>query len=146
MRHLGGWYRELSQVLYSQSRGGMGSGEVTSQVSPEIPVSTSSRPGFLPREKSAQKSKGGNLICSISEQTSPETSLKQPFFIPVLSHQLLPEPSPVISQLGMAISLGWDKALYLLKISLICYQQWALTSSHSVSKCPREEQLGLMEC
>lgn len=30
VRHLGGWYCEISQVLDSQSRGGMGSGEVTS--------------------------------------------------------------------------------------------------------------------
>ena len=30
VRRLGGWYCELSQVLDSQSRGGMGSGEVTS--------------------------------------------------------------------------------------------------------------------
>lgn len=38
VRHLGGWYCEFSQVLYSMSRGGMGSGEVTSQVSPVIRV------------------------------------------------------------------------------------------------------------
>ena len=30
VRRLGGWYCELSQVLDSQSWGGMGSGEVTS--------------------------------------------------------------------------------------------------------------------
>ena len=30
VRHLGGWYCEISQVLDSQSRGGMGSEEVTS--------------------------------------------------------------------------------------------------------------------
>lgn len=89
----GGWYRErLSQVLYSQSRGGMGSGEVTSQVSPEIPVTHLLPALAFSPERSLHRSPRAGISFVLSQN--------KPALKPVRSSHFHPCPQPTSSTPG----------------------------------------------
>lgn len=132
VRHLGGQYVSLLRCYIHRVGGGWeGGGDISFHLRSWL--RTSSRLGFLPERSFICTEVQGRVISFVlSQNSSPETSSKQPFFIPVLSHQLLPGAlTSVISQLAWAYQFGWSKALYLPRFPDMLLQQWALTSSHS---------------